>query len=233
MLRLAVTRPSQQLTDLTQRASARGIEIVALPVITICDVPFEWPVSLDASDVDWVFFTSANGVQSFFNRLRAVGLQLTEHTQFASVGKKTSLSLEEHGFSADFEPSDAYGQLLFEEAVDSLLEHGDTVIYARGADVNYDPTELFEKRGIHYIPLVCYETASQTVHPETVARLTSSDYILFTAPSAVTAYHEQFGKPLARPIAIGRSTAATMNRYGWFGFITMRSADIDNILEYV
>lgn len=233
MLRLAITRTSDQLTSLAERAAQRGVQVVPLPIIAIRQIPFPWPRDLKADRLDWVFFTSANGVVAFFTRLAELGIALCDRTKLAAVGKKTAVALENFGLTADFVPSDAYGQMLFEEYADNVAVKGETVVYARGAEVNFDPARLLLACGVTYVPLVCYETIGQAIEAETIAQLTGNDYILFTAPSTVDAYQEQFGKPLAKPIAIGRSTAAQMNQYGWFGFITMKRADINNILEYL
>lgn len=233
MLRLGVTRPPEQLTDLCLRAAGRNVTVVPLPLIASIDELFDWPDNLPVKNVDWVVFTSAQGVTSFFRRVEQLRLSLPDRTKYAVVGAKTARALTDLDRVVDFQPSDSYGQLLFEEFVDFIATPTDTVIYARAAEVNYDPAGLFERKGLTYVPIICYRTVSQTVESGSVAQLTNDDYILFTAPSTVDAYQEQFGKPLARPIAIGRSTAAQMNEYGWSGFITMKNADIDNVLEYL
>ena len=233
MPRLAVTRTSGQLSDLKSRAATRGIEVLPLPLIAIHDIPFDWPHSIPIDKVDWVFFTSANGVTSFLNRLDDLNLRLPYTTRLAVVGTKTAQALEQNGRQVSFIPSDAYGQLLFEEFDDHELRPGQILIYARGREINYDPELLFSERPVTYAGIVCYETIAQPVIESDVRRLTEDDFILFTAPSTVDSYARQYGRPIAKPIAIGRSTAAQMNQYGWFGFITMKSSDIDTILEYL
>lgn len=233
MPRLAVTRPPAQLSELALKAAAKGIEVVPLPLISIHEVAFDWPSGLDITRVDWIFFTSANGVSSFLHRLDELEMHLSPSTRFAAVGLKTAAALAQNGLRVSFMPSDAYGQLLFEEFSDKMLQPGQTLVYARGREVNYDPTALFGAKNVNYYAVCCYETVAQAVTTESVARLTEQDFILFTAPSTVDSYAAQYGKPVARPIAIGRSTASQMNQYGWFGFITMKHADITTILEYL
>jgi uroporphyrinogen-III synthase len=233
MPRLAVTRTSSQLSDLAAHAAARGIELVPLPLISVNPVPFDWPSSLPIEQVDWIFFSSANGVTTLLHRLDQLGLHLAPSVRIAAVGSKTADVLGMNGIKVHFIPSDAYGQLLFEEFAEKELRPGQTLLYARGKSVNFDPQTLFAGKPVTYYAVTCYETVTQPVTAETVARLSSEDFILFTAPSTVDSYAEQYGKPLAKPIAIGRSTAAQMNQYGWFGFITMKHADITTILEYL
>ncbi len=232
-MRLGITREAARLATLLKRANARGVEIVPLPVTSNNPLDFTWPSQISHSEIDWVLFTSANGVQGFFDGLKKLGLKIENGTRYAAIGSKTAEALGKLGLSASFVPSDAYGSILFEEFVDGVAQGKETVVYARGWQVNYDPTELFKSHEIRYVPVVCYETLPQTVEPDIVASFGPDDYILFTAPSAIRSYQRQFGKPVAKPIAIGRSTAAAMNEQGWFGFVTMKEADIDNVLEYV
>ena len=232
-MRLGITREAARLTTLLKRANARGVEIVPLPVTGNNPLDFEWPSQISPNEVDWVIFTSANGVQGFFDGLNKLGLKMENGTRYAAIGNKTSEALGKLGLSASFIPSDAYGSILFEEFADDIAKSNETVIYARGWQVNFDPAELFRSCEIRYVPVVCYETLPRTVEPNIVDSFGVDDYILFTAPSAIRSYHRQFGKPVAKPIAIGRSTAAAMNEHGWFGFVTMKQTDIDNVLEYV
>ena len=115
MPRLAVTRTSAQLSDLAAHAAARGIELVPLPLISVNALPFDWPESFPIDQVDWIFFTSANGVTTFLHRLDQLGLHLPPSAKIAAVGTKTADVLRMNGITVHFIPSDAYGQLLFED----------------------------------------------------------------------------------------------------------------------
>ncbi|MBK7141714.1 MAG: uroporphyrinogen-III synthase [bacterium] len=233
MPRLAVTRYPAQLAELAIHAAAKGIEVVPLPLISVQEIPFDWPEGLEISKIDWVFFSSANGVSAFLHRLDELGLRMPPTTRYAVVGSKTADALALNGLKVGFLPSDSYGELLFEEFAGRELRAGQTLLYARAREVNYDPSKLFAGRPVAYYAICCYETIAQPVTADAVARLTENDFILFTAPSTVDSYAQQYGMPVARPIAIGRSTASQMNQYGWFGFITMKHADITTILEYL
>jgi len=233
MPRLGVTRSKTQLTELAQEAAHRGIEVIPLPVIGTRNVPFNWPDDLMPEQVGWAVFSSAFGVSSFFNRLEELGIRLADSTQIAAVGEKTAEALQGCGFRVDHIPSESYGQILFEELAVSVVRPGQTVVYARAADVNFDPAELFAQHGIRYYSVVCYETVPQKVNTDLVQRFSDRDYILFTAPSTVRSYHEQFGPPTAKAIAIGNSTGSEMWKLGWAGFLRLSKPDINLVLEYI
>ena len=232
-MRLGVTRTESQLETLKERAAQVGIEIISLPVIETVSLPFEWPKDLAPEELDWLLFTSAKGVHSFFNCIQQTSVKLSNRTRIGTVGAKTGAAVTEYGRKVDFIPSDSYGEIFFTEWVDSAAKEGDTVLFARAEIVNFDPAPVMEKLKAHYFPLVCYQTLPRTIKSELIEDFSNDDYILFTAPSCVDSYQQQFNKPVAKPIAIGRSTAYAMNRLGWYGFITMKHAEVDNILEYL
>jgi uroporphyrinogen-III synthase len=209
------------------------VEIIPLPLITIENIPFDLPADVNLEKVDWLLFSSAHGVEAFFTRLGQLGLKKDYHTRIGTVGAKTAEAVCKLGYTVDFIPSEAYGKLFFPEFVDGPHEAGQTVLYARGREINFDPLPLFNDRQIPYIPIVCYESTANRLEPSAVKDLTGDDYILFTAPSSVRAYQQLFGAPKARIIAIGRTTAAEIENYGWPVANIMATASVDNILEYI
>lgn len=221
------------MTMLRERALSKGIEVIALPITTSRSVNFSWPTRTNPETIDWVFFTSAQGVTSFFDRLSDLGIRLGQTVRYAVIGRKTAQVLESYGFGSSFEPSESYGRALFEEFAQDAARGGERVIYARAHDVNYDPADLFRELRIDYVPIVCYRTVPRPVSRKLVDQFSGGDYILFTAPSTIAAYHQQFGEPSATPIAIGRSTASAMSEYAWSGFVTMKKAEIDKVTEYL
>ncbi len=233
MPRLGVTRSRAQLAELAQEAASRGIEVIPLPVIATQTVAFDWPQNVDPKNVNWVVFSSAVGVTSFFERLQQLGIRLADSVQIAAVGDKTGDALKHFGYTAGHISAKPYGHILFEELAVSIVRPGQTVLYARAADVNFDPVELLAQHGIDYHPVVCYETIPQKVSEGVVQEFSDSDYILFTAPSTVRSYHEQFGPPTAKAIAIGNSTSSEMWKLGWAGFSWLSKPDINLVLEYI
>lgn len=233
MHRLAVTRPASQLRELSANGALRNIEIVAVPLIATTEREFQWPVELTPADVDWVFFSSANGVDAFFAQMKRLKVELCPRTRFATVGMKTASALRQMGSESAFSPDEAYGRNLFVEFCRKFAREGEVILYARGATITFDPASLLAQCRMRYYPLVCYDTVPQPIDDTILKDLTSQDHILFTAPSAVMAYHQHHGKPSARLIAIGQSTASEMSRLGWGDIVVMKNADVDTILEYI
>jgi uroporphyrinogen-III synthase len=232
-VRLAITRVDQQLGDLKSEAASRGVEVIGLPVTQSEPVPFELPSDLQLESIDWLTFTSARGVTCFFDHLKSLNVELPSTTKIAVVGDQTGRALKEYQRTADFVPSTAGGKALFDELIEQHLSGGNTVVYPQAREISYEPLYMLRMLRINYVPVVCYRTTSQQIVRSQVEQLTKEDYILFTAPSAIDSYQQQIGLPIAKPIAIGPTTAARMSKLGWTGYITMQKPVLDNVLEYL
>ncbi|MEE8576771.1 MAG: uroporphyrinogen-III synthase [candidate division Zixibacteria bacterium] len=232
-MKLGITRSADQLSDLAERVARLGGELVPLEFSSVRNLSFEWPDELLPENTDWVIFSSSNGVTSFFERLGKLGISVSSNTKFAANGESTANRLREHRFEPNFIPESASGKALFEQFTGTQLKQGDTVVYARAKKVHTDPENLLTEAGAKYFPIITYEMIPNDVSPETVESLGANDYILFTAPSAAEAYHENFQKPKAHLLAIGPSTAEEMTSLGWTEPVTMKNTDVDSVLEYI
>lgn len=233
MLRVGVTRNANQLRPLTKRAADRGIEIVALPLLSIHELPFEWPPSPKKEAINWIVFSSPQGVDSFFSGLNRSESHIDNQVKMAAIGGKTAAALSKLGIKTEFMPSQSYGRTLFEEILSGVVQSGETLVYARGKDISFDPADLFRKCDIKYHSVICYKAEPVEIDPKLAESLEDEDTVLFTAPSAVLAYHHQFGSPSARILAIGETTAVEMKKLDWPEHNIMVTADVDAILEYV
>lgn len=229
-MRLAITRDQSQLAELFAEARTRKVELVPLPLTALEPIAFSWPLP-NNPHIDWLVFTSAHGVQMFFKRIDAISARLGKETRIAVVGGKTALAVINSGYDVSFVPSDSYGETLFRELIDRYLHAGNCLVYARAEEVVTDPVNEMKAHGVDYHEVVCYRSVPLRGDRSVVEGLKPQDRILFTAPSKVSAYHAQFGIPLARAIAIGRTTAGEMKRLGWPNVAVLRKADIASIWE--
>jgi uroporphyrinogen-III synthase len=90
--RILITRASQQASALAEALRVRGLETVVIPAIELA-APRSW-CALDAAlaclrSYDWLVFTSANAVEAFAERARAMGVMLTL-PKVAAIGPATA-----------------------------------------------------------------------------------------------------------------------------------------------
>jgi uroporphyrinogen III methyltransferase / synthase len=108
-MRILVTRPRSQAAEFGDALSSAGFEPVFFPVIEIQPAD---PVPLDAAlkDIerfDWVIFTSVNGVQAVWDRMKALRIpRLPTSLKVAAIGPKTAAALLGHGVSPDYVPEE-------------------------------------------------------------------------------------------------------------------------------
>ena len=231
MSRLGITRSAEQLHDLTTTAAEQGVEIIPLPLVITQAIKFDLTDHLIANP-DWILFTSANGVACFLKRLEELNFSLSPSTKFGVVGKKTQLALDRFGYKPTLVASEAYGNYLFDEFINQT-ENDQTVLYARAEEVVLDLRELLESAGYNYDDIICYRSIPNKLAHEFNNKFNETDSILFTAPSSVRSYAEQFDKPKSKLIAIGHTTATAMSELGWENVTVMKIADVDKVLEYI
>lgn len=232
-MRVGVTRPAEQLGALADLAATKGITIVPLPLHRIEPIAFDWPPMSVSGRVDWLVFTSANGVRAFFDGLKQQGAAFDSRTRISVIGAKTAEAFGAHGIKPDHIGSEAYGESLFAELAAHIVHPKYTLVYARAEEVNYDPTEVLTAATIEYIPLICYRNVPIDLDRNIVDEFSADDYILFTAPSTVQHYQKLFGCPAARPIAIGRTTGSAMEAVGWSASVALPRPEIEAVLEII
>ena len=230
-MRIAVTRDDTKLAGLKRRAALLDIEIMSLPFLRVEPLDYKFPADAQLEQVNWLLFTSSQAVRLFFERLRKEGVLIPHGVKIAVVGSKTAALVCEQGHTVDMIPSTAGSKALFEELLSSHAKENETIIYVRAENVSFDPEPLFREKNIKYIPLICYRTIIEQIDSEKARLLTPADYILFTSPSTVRAYGDQFGFPQARSIALGKTTADQMKELDWEVFDEMKTANIDTVLE--
>jgi hydroxymethylbilane synthase len=170
--------------------------IRTFPIVNILD-PFY------LKNIDWIFFSSRNGVEYFFKLNPA----LSKKAKFGVVGRGSEATLRKFGHLADFvgesgdivEVAEEFAKLvagetvMFPRAQDSLL----TIQKSLGADTKV-------------VDLPIYETVVADEIDGTTAEI-----LIFTSPSNVDAYFaENLLDPEQKVIAIGNSTGKKFDEMG-------------------
>lgn len=220
-----VTRPQGQAKRLVDALVAEGARAVEVPAIRI-DPPESWD-RLDAAiahgGYDWVIFTSANGVRSFWDRVQAAGrsAEWFAGTRVAAIGPETARSIEGCGLGVDLMPDEYVAEALLACLGESGSLLGRRVLLPR-ADIARDALAVGLRRaGAIVETLVAYRTAPAAPPPELVEQLRSGeiDVVTLTSSSAVRALLNMLGPArdaLNRTTiaCIGPVTAATAREAG-------------------
>jgi len=98
---IVVTRTRQQASDLSDRLTELGADVIEAPTIELApaaDQHFVDQTLARAGEYDWVVFTSANGVEFAKRRLIEMGKDVRAFglARFAAIGEATAAAIREH-----------------------------------------------------------------------------------------------------------------------------------------
>jgi uroporphyrinogen III methyltransferase/synthase len=215
---VVVTRAREQASGLRARLEALGAEVVELPSIAIEPVAFTVP-ALDAST--WLVFTSANGVDAFFEHgLASAGLdaRALAGTRIAVIGPGTERALARRGVRADLVPARFVAESLL-EAFPDPSHTGARVVIARAEQARDVLPEGLTARGYEVTVVSVYRTVQAEPDPDLLARVRTGavDAITFTSSSTVTNLCDLLGgvpDPQPLVVSIGPVTSDTARTRG-------------------
>ena len=170
--------------------------IRTFPIVNILD-PFY------LKNIDWIFFSSRNGVEFFFKLKPA----LSKKVKFGVVGRGSEDALRRYGHLADFVGESGDIKEVAEDF--AQLAKGETVLFPRAQD-SLLTIQKSLSADTKIIDLPIYETGMVENIDKSYA-----DILIFTSPSNVEAYFaENLLDPGQRVIAIGTSTGKKFDEMG-------------------
>lgn len=233
--RILVTRARAQASKLSNALTSLGAEVIECPTIKII-APSDNFKQLDTAidnlrGFDWIVFTSANGVDKFFERLRLHGRDARALSNVAAIGSATAEKLSSVGIIPDVVPKDFIAESLA-TALSGLVD-GKKVLLARAEvarDILPDALKSFGA-------VVTVAPAYQTVR-EASAQIDfdALDLVTFTSSSTVESFIASYGlEPLKKvpSAAIGPITAQTLERYGVAAAVFAREFTIAGLVDAV
>lgn len=170
--------------------------IKTFPIVHVLD-------SFSIKNIDWVFFSSRNGVEYFF-KLHPL---LSKKVKFGVVGRGSEDSLRKFGYLADFIGESGDIQEVAEEF--AKLVANKTVLFPRAQDSLLTIQKSLQP-STKIVDLPIYETVIE----ENIDR-TAAEVLIFTSPSNVEAYFAaNLLEPEQKVIAIGNSTGKKFDEMG-------------------
>ena len=221
--RIVITRAREQASALRGRLEGLGAEVIELPTIAIEPLAFALPT---LANYEWVVFTSANGVNRFFDAgLRPAGLDARAlgTALVAAIGPGTAAALGRHGLVPDLLPERFVAESLLAAfprpgAVASGRRPARVLIARAETARDVLPDGLVDL-GYEVDVVSVYRTVTAVPDPDDIDRVRSGevDAITFTSSSTVANFVAVTGPlPEAAPpvISIGPVTSATAAEHG-------------------
>ena len=229
-LRFLVTRQDSPESSLSEMLESLGAAVLNVPMTQILQ-PTSWTSFeenvLHASNVDWVIFTSSNGVKYCMTHLNVLDVspqKIFSTIKIACVGHATAAALADHGLTPLLVPEHFQSEgLVSAFSKYDLHEKRCWLIQAES------PREILhhalEKMGAQIILTPVYRNApSEDDHSFLLSELEQNklDWILFASPSAVQNFHQVLhdgfweSLPTKPKIAcLGEVTAEAVRGIGW------------------
>jgi uroporphyrinogen III methyltransferase / synthase len=223
---IVITRPEKQADDLAALLEREGAHVFHFPTIKI-GPPKDWK-SLDASlntldTYNWIIFTSANGVQYFFERLSAQGHDIRDlkGIKICCIGPATARQVQAKGIKVDLVPEQYISEGILQSFAAGKIQ-GQKVLLPRAAQARDILPAGLKKIGATVDVVTAYETVgSGQKKEELLVEIVDNhiDVITFTSSSTVTNFLQIMGGEFSLPqqikiACIGPVTAATARQAG-------------------
>lgn len=198
--RILVTRTRQQASDLSRELKELGAEVIEYPTIEI-KAPESF-IEIDEKfkrlkEFNHIIFTSANGVEAFFDRLKTLKMDIRSigGGKIYAVGPTTKKVLEDKGIMVDTIP-DVYTAEGILEAIKGRITEGDRVLLPRADIARKALTVGLREMGAIVEEMDIYCTTIPTYRRQDLVEILedSMDYITFTSSSTVRNFMEILGE---------------------------------------
>jgi uroporphyrinogen III methyltransferase/synthase len=224
--RVLVTRTRKQASALSQLLARHGALTVELPTIEIEVIPdnkeFDQAIAR-LSDYSWLIFTSANGVEIFFGRLRALGrdVRALGKIKLCAIGPATAATLERYGLRADRIPQEYVSEAIADSFKDEDIS-GKRILLPRAAGAAPELVNRLGQLGAKIDEIAIYRAVSPKSGIEDGKQMLLAgeiDITTFTSSSTVEHLVSLLGSKWeavnrTRVACIGPVTAATAARLG-------------------
>lgn len=252
--RVLITRTAEQAGELAGKVDELGGEAFEWPAIALRapDDPGKRS-ALDAAlarldQYNWVIFTSVNGVDYFFRRLKETGgdIRRLAGAKIAAVGPRTADALADRGLMADLQPASRFQAEGLLDVMLPVLTPGDRVLLARGGQARDVLPETLEARGAEVTDAVVYDNVpGRREVAEMIRLLERRDIHVATFTSASTVHHlcdaleQAGGKPAGdmlaavKVVCIGPLTREAAEKRGLQVAAMARKATLDDLVQAV
>ncbi|HEX8236731.1 MAG TPA: uroporphyrinogen-III C-methyltransferase [Abditibacteriaceae bacterium] len=241
---ILVTRAREQASSLVEQLHNLGARVVQCPTIRIqsLDEYSQLDAALDElPSFGWIVFTSANGVEHFWQRLRARSLdaRALANAKIAAIGPATAQALQERGILADYVPPSS----ISEQVADGLLQMGVTgqrVLIARALEGRDVLQTKLRENGAEVVVAPCYRTVaddSNVAAARDMLQAGEVDWVTFTSSSTVKNFVQAIGADFVastreqfRVACIGPVTEQTARDYALAPDVVAQDATVESLV---
>lgn len=227
--RVVVTRARDQAGGLSSSLSELGAEVLEIPTIRTAPPSNRTPLVEAMSALgtyDWLVFTSANGVTSFFEYFFRAFRDLRDlgGVRIAAVGPATAAHLTDLHLEVDlmpekFEAAAVARAFAQEESLENLK-----LLLLRAEKATPELPRLLEDKGAIVDDVPVYRTIPEPESPSDPGeslRTEGADWLTFTSGSTIEHFHQRYGltellqrHPRMRVASIGPESSRVLRGMG-------------------
>ena len=236
-----VTRPARQAAPLVQSLNALGATTLLQPAIEI-EAVADWS-AVDAtienlSSYDWLVFSSANGVQYFFDRLLATGRDIRQlmACRFATIGPATAEALASYHLRSDLQPREYRAEALAEQLVPEAK--GKRILLLRASRGREVLAEKLSTAGAKVEQVVVYESRDVVKPQVEISDALAAgqiDWVTVTSSAIARSLVQLFGETLQQTklAAISPLTAGVIEEAGFPPTVVAEESTAEGLLRAI
>lgn len=231
--KILITRARDQSAEFSKRLKRLGAKVIELPTIEIVP-PLSWKKMDRAlsqlTSYDWIIFTSANGVLSFFKRLKEKGKNRGSLSglKVCAIGPATAQQLKKRGVKVYYIPKEFIAESILKGFKKMGIE-GNRILLARAKKARDVLPEGLKKMGARVDVVEAYRTIKPKGGAIRLKRLLKNkevDVITFTSSSTVTHFMDLLKKEDLRKCLKGIAIAC-------IGPVTARTVKESNVKVHI
>jgi uroporphyrinogen III methyltransferase/synthase len=235
---VAVTRARAQASRFAAQLSELGANVVQAPAISTRPRADEAVAAAiaEVETFELIAFTSANGVDAFFDALNDAGKDARWFAgiAFGVVGGATKDALAARGIVADHLPERQTAEGLLAALEGAELE-GKRVLLPLASDPRPVLADGLRERGAEVHQVAFYDTVIEQLSDEQKDAVKESEFVTFASGSAVHSLLQALGSADALQgcalVSIGPTTSAALREHGLEPTIEAEKSDIDGLLS--
>ncbi len=243
---IVVTRNAQGNADFAAKIIDRGgnpVEFATIRIEPRTDSNEFARALANFGTYDWIIFTSANGVATFFDALDGMGkdARVFASAKVAAIGSRTAQKLAEFGIKADFVPDVFTGRELGRQLLGFANLHGKKVLLLRSAIASNELVDVLTEGGAHVDNVAVYTAAEVKSDPAPLIESLGEgtiDWMAFASPSSVDGLFGQIpawavNSSKSRIASIGPVTSGRLKELGVKVDVTAAEHTIDGLLDSI
>ena len=222
--RILITRAREQSGEFATRLRHLGAEVIEFPTIEIVP-PRRWEEldrAIDRFDsYDWIIFTSVNGVNFFWERVKEKGKEhrFPSSVRVCAIGPATANQLKNNGIQVDYTPREFVAESIL-KGFEKMAVQGKRILLARVKKARDILPKGLKEMGAEVDVVEAYRTVKPRGGSKRLKKILAEgkvDAITFTSSSTVNHFVELLEKENVKKLLKGIAIAS-------IGPVTSRTA---------